>query len=135
MTTSIGLVTLNSDMVWSDEYKWSPLYASVQETLGGGRVIQEFSKPTEIGRVITLQTLDNQGYQNKSTVDALTALTAQPESIYVLTIISNSITLEKTVRLRNEVDGGAVQFEMSDNMNGLQKAGMKYSGSIYMECV
>jgi len=133
MTTTISTVTFDNDMVWADEYKWNPLNASRQATLGGGAIVQEFTKPSEVGRLITLQTQDGMGYQLKSTVESLLTLAGSPEKIYILTIIHNSLTLQKNVRFRNDVDGGAVQFEMAAVMNGLQTPVFWYSGSLFLE--
>jgi hypothetical protein len=122
-------------MVWIDEYKWNPQNASVQSTLGGGRIVQNFIKTLETGRLITLQTLDGQGYQKKNTIDSLLVLAEQPEAIFTLSISHNDLTIEKQVRLANEIEGGAIQFDMSAAMNGLQTDSFYYSGTIFLEIV
>ena len=55
MSTVIGTVTLDQDMYFSDLLKRSKVNASVTPTLGGGAVVQEFSK-LDVGRLITLTT-------------------------------------------------------------------------------
>jgi len=70
MSTVIGSVTLDQDMVFADLIGRSKVNASVTPTLGGGAVIQEFER-IDVGRLITLITRDGMGYQQKSTVDDL----------------------------------------------------------------
>ena len=85
--------------------------------------------------MITLQTLDGQGYQKKNTIDSLLVLAEQPEAIFTLSISHNDLTIEKQVRLANEIEGGAIQFDMSAAMNGLQTDSFYYSGTIFLEIV
>ncbi len=132
MTTTIGTVTLTRDMVFDDEYMYKLVNASVTPTLGGGVIVQEFSA-VEKGRQITLVSTESQGLQLKSVVDELMALAAVAEATYTLTINSaNGETLTKTVRFRNEVDGGAVQFQPMQVRDGLHADTVYYKGSIYL---
>ncbi len=135
MTTTIGAIELDQDMVWSDQFLYNPQNASVQDTLGGGRIVQNFVKMNETGRPVTLESLDQQGYQEQSTVELLKTLTEQPEAIYTLTIINNGMTVQKKVRLKNEIDGGAIQFTATQNLNGLRAPSAWYAGTISMEIV
>jgi hypothetical protein len=131
MTTTIGTVTLDKDMVLEDEYSYSRVFAEVTPTLGGGVVVQE-SEALEAGRTITLVSTDTQGLQLKSTVDALKALSNTAGSTFTLTISSNGETFTKTVRFRNEQDGGAVVFEPCQVRDGLHSDTVYYKGSIYL---
>ena len=136
MSTTIGTVSLDQDMYFSDLLKRSKVTASVTPTLGGGAVIQEFSK-LDIGRIITLSTKDGMGYQQKSTLDSLQSLADVPGATYTFTIVpytgSNYV---KTVRFRNELDGGAIQMEVASlALEGVPRDTVWYEGSIFLMVV
>jgi len=132
MSTIIGTVTLDKDMILENEYAYSMVNASVEETLGGGVVVQEFMG-LEAGRSITLVSTETQGLQLKSTVEALKTLSdSGAGNTYTLTISSNSQTFTKTVRFRNELDGGAVVFEPMQVRDGLHSNDIYYKGSIFL---
>lgn len=135
MSTVIGGVTLTSDMYFSDEYKYKTVNASVEKTIGGGIVVQEF-QAVEAGRLVTLESTDKQGFQTKAIVDSLMALASTPGYTYTLTITtSGSTTFTRTVRFRNEVDGGAVQFEPAHSAGGIRKSTDYFKGTIYLMVV
>ena len=134
MSTIIGSVALDRDMVFKDEYEYTLVNASVEETLGGGVYVQEFQK-MEAGRPITLESTDTMGLQLKSTVDALKSLASSVGATYTLTIISNNQTFTKTVRFRNEIDGGPAQFHPIVPREGLHGSTVYYKGAIYQMVV
>lgn len=134
MTTTIGSVTLDYDMVWVDEYEHHTVEASVTPTIGGGQVVQEFSV-AESGRPITLQSTDTVGPQTKATVDALKALAEVANATYALTISNGGESVSKTVRFRNEEDGGPVQFSHVVETNALGKSTYWYLGKIMLAVV
>jgi hypothetical protein len=132
MSTVLGTVTLDKDMIFSDFYSYNRISAEVTPTLGGGVVVQEFGA-TEAGRPVTLVSTESQGLQLKSTVDALKALCdSGAGNTYTLTITSNGETFTKTVRFRNELDGGAVVFEPCQVRDGLHDDTVYYKGSIFL---
>jgi hypothetical protein len=132
MTTTIGSVTLSNDMIFQDRENHGQVDASVEKTLGGGIIVQEFER-TEKGRPVTLRAANGHGYQEKSVVDDLEALAAVAGATYTLTIISNSITFSKTVRFRNEEDGGPVQFRQAGiEMDGNRTDGAWMEGTIFL---
>ena len=133
MTTSIGSVTLDRDMVWDDEFDYPTVNASAEETVGGGLIYQEFER-TEVGRFITLVSDDSLGLQTRSTVAALRALAESPGSTYTLTINSNGQTVTKTVRFRHE-DGDPVVFKPFMPRQGLHSDTIYYHGTIKMMVV
>jgi len=135
MSTVLGGVTLTSDMYFADEYKYKTVNASVEKTIGGGIVIQEF-QAVEAGRLITLESTENQGLQTKAVVDALMALASGPGYTYTLTIITpGSTTFTRTVRFRNEEEGGAVQFDHHISAGGIRKSTDYFKGTIYLMVV
>ncbi len=132
MTTSIGGVTLTNDMPFPDQFSRGQVHAEVEDTLGGGVVVQEFVR-TDKGREITLTTLNGMGYQLLTVVEALEALAAVPNASYALSISHNSKTFTKTVRFRNEEDGGPVQFtQIGGVMDGLPTDAAYMEGSIFL---
>lgn len=132
MSTTIGSVTLDKDMIFDDEYSYNLISSEVTPTLGGGIVVQEFVA-LEAGRPVTLVSTESQGLQLKSTVDALKALSVSGAgNTYTLTISSNGESFTKTVRFRNELEGGAVVFEPCQVRDGLHDNTVFYKGSIYL---
>jgi len=132
MSTVIGSVTLDKDMIFSDEYNYTLINAEATPTLGGGIVVQEFDA-IEAGRNVTLVSTESQGLQLKSTVDALKTLSnSGAGNTYALSIVSNGETFTKTVRFRNELDGGAVVFEPCQVRDGIHSGGVYYKGSIFL---
>ena len=132
MSTTIGTVTLDRDMIFDDEYAYNLISSEVTPTLGGGIVVQEFVA-LEAGRPVTLVSTESQGLQLKSTVDDLKALSdSGAGNTYTLSIVSNGETFTKTVRFRNELDGGAVVFEPCQVRDGLHDNTVFYKGSIYL---
>jgi len=132
MSTTIGTVTLDRDMIFENEYSYNLISSEVTPTLGGGVVVQEFVA-LEAGRTITLVSTESQGLQLKSTVDDLKALSdSGAGNTYTLSIVSNGETFTKTVRFRNELDGGAVVFEPCQVRDGLHDNTVFYKGSIYL---
>jgi len=134
MSTVIGTVTLDNDMIFEDEFKYSRVSASATRTIGGGVVVQEFEIP-EVGRMVTLVGNGALGSQKKSTVEALIALAETPYATYTLTIVTNSRFFSRTVRFVNEIDGGSVQFEPVVARAGLHATTMYYTGTIYLMIV
>ena len=135
MSTVLGTVTLDKDMVFANEYEYNMVNAEVTETLGGGVIVQEFMR-VEAGRNINLESTESQGLQLKSTVDSLKALAdSGAENTYTLTITSNNETFTKTVRFRHEVEGGPVQFQPIQVRDGLHDDTVYYKGTISLMVV
>lgn len=131
MSTTIGSVTLDNDMFFLDELKDRQVVSTVTDTVGGGVNIQQYDK-SEIGRLVTLESRDGLGYQQRSTVEALQTLANAVDTTYSLSISKNGQTFSKTVVFRNEVDPSPVDFEPSFDVDGLQEDGFWYGGSIYL---
>ena len=134
MSTIIGSVTLDRDLILQDEYDYSLVNASIEDTLGGGLVTQEFEK-LEKGRPVTLISTETQGLQTKSTVDDLKALAdAGANNTYALTISSNSQTFTKTVRFRTEL-AIPIEAEPFYPRDGLHSDDVLYRIKIYLMVV
>ena len=135
MSTTIGTVTLDRDMIFENEYEYNMVSAEVTPTIGGGIVVQEF-EALEKGRLVTLISTETQGLQLKSTVDSLKALAdSGAGSTYSLAISSNGESFSKTVRFRHEIEGGPVQFQPMQVRDGLHGDTVYYKGTIYLMVV
>lgn len=78
-------VTLNSellpdDLIWRDEFDWSPVEQVVTPTLSGALLVEETPRPE--GRPITLV-----GHCARATVLRLKALEAVPGQLLTLTLL------------------------------------------------
>ncbi len=78
-------VTLNSellpdDLIWRDEFDWSPVEQVVTPTLSGALLVEETPRPD--GRPITLV-----GHCARATVLRLKALEAVPGQLLTLTLL------------------------------------------------
>ena len=80
---TLGGVTLPGDLVWTDEFDWTPVEQSTEYTLGGALVVETGVRLA--GRPITLAGADDQGWVTRTTLLALYALAQTP---------STGITLE-----------------------------------------
>jgi len=131
--TVIGSVELDNDMVWTDELDWNPIISEIEDTIQAGRTKPlEIQRTNDIGRPVTLESLDGMGRQKKETVEALRALLS-PEYKYYLTIAHNELTFESTVIFRNWESGGALSFRMYKQLDGLQTSSFYYDGVIRLE--
>lgn len=78
MITLAGL-TLNDDLVWTDEFSWLPVEQGIQRTLGGKQIIQ--SRVITAGRPITLMTDDKARWSLRSDIEALYALAESNQTL------------------------------------------------------
>lgn len=103
MATVVGSVTLDNDMLWTDQYAYSKLSVNVDRALSGREIIQIAEIPS--GTPITLQSGSDYGWQSRAVVKALVAL-SQTYSTFNLQISGQTIA----VRFRHE-EGTPVSFE------------------------
>lgn len=129
MTTTIGSVTLDYDGVFANEFLDPRVTASVTPTLGGGVYVQEFPR-VEDGREITLEGV----LLTNATLTSLKALADVVNATYTLTITTDGNEFTKTIRFRNEVSGGALQFQPIAPFTGYP-SGIHYTGTILMMVV
>lgn len=135
MTTVLAGVTLDDDMHLQDEYKYSLVNSSVEKTIGGGIVVQEY-QALEKGRKLTLTSLDTTGMLKKSTVDSLIAAAMVAGATFSLVIsTTGGGSLTRTVRFRHEVEDGPIQMESAYPRSGLHNTAQWYKGSIYLMVV
>lgn len=71
MAITLGSITLPADLLWTDEFDWTPIQQNKNYTLTGALVIE--SGKMLAGRPITLSGGDNHGWASRATVKALYA--------------------------------------------------------------
>jgi hypothetical protein len=76
----IGGVTLDKDLLWDDEFKFVPIVGKADRTIYGNMVVQSFALTG--GQPMTLVGNETTGWQKRSTVQALIALSLVPGAIY-----------------------------------------------------
>ena len=127
------LLTLDSDMVWVDQLTWDPIQAEITVTSDLGRWVTEESLVSEVGRPITLESVDGMGYQTKSVATALKTLFEVINFRAYIETIDNSITVTKKIRCRHE-DGG-IKFKPHIEIQGLLPSTFMYGGTAPFEVV
>jgi len=80
----IGGVTLDNDMIWVDEFQYTPMTGTAARAIDGHMVVQTFK--TEGGQSVTLSGSESFGWQKRSTVLALQALALYPEDSFLVTL-------------------------------------------------
>lgn len=79
----LATVTL-PDLIWGDEFDWTPVEQSADYTLTGALIIETAVR--QAGRPITLMGGEEYGWTDRATVLALAALVAQPGLEMTLTL-------------------------------------------------
>ena len=69
MTISVDAITLPEDLVWSNEYNWSPVVQDARKSITGALIVQEAIQ--QKGRSIILRGGDNSAWIDRTTLDAL----------------------------------------------------------------
>ncbi|MDP4074200.1 hypothetical protein [Acidovorax sp. A1169] len=80
---TLGLVQIRRQMVWVDEFAWSPVEKTTEYSTTGALLVDVGERLA--GRPITLQATDQHGWLARSAVEELRALAADPEGVYVFT--------------------------------------------------
>ena len=92
------------DLVWDNEFDWSPVSSAAERTIGGGLVVWE--TPRQTGRPIDLAAAENSGWITRAQVKALKQRADQPGWTGILVYGSEQFR----VRFRNE-DAPAIDVE------------------------
>lgn len=71
-TITLDSITLPGDLLWSDEYAWSPVAQQTTPTLTGALIVDESLRLA--GRPVTLEGSEQFAWVTRATVDALRAL-------------------------------------------------------------
>lgn len=81
---TLDTVTLPGDLLWVDEFDWTPVEFSTRYTLDGALVIEQGTR--QAGRPITLAGADDRGWITRQTLEALYALAQSPSAGMPLTL-------------------------------------------------
>lgn len=82
---------LPQDLVWSDEFSWSPVSQASERALNGALVIDIAARKS--GRPITLTGEGNSAWIQRSALQALHAWAAIPGQRFTLTFLGQSFTV------------------------------------------
>ena len=84
MAITLGGITLNPNMIWAERYAYAPVAQEVQMTLGGTPIV--YSRGLKAGIPITLVAIQDQGWLEKTVVDAVQLTANVVGATYTLTI-------------------------------------------------
>ncbi len=108
MTITIDAITLPEDLVWSNEYTWSPVSQDTKKALTGALIVQEAIQ--QKGRSIILSGGSNSAWVDRATLDLLQA---------------KCNTVDLTMVLSHNGTSYDVMFDRSSNSNtGLNVRGV-----------
>lgn len=124
------LVALDRDMIWTDEFNYNPILKDESDTVDNGIWYNEVLRTNEIGRKISLESMNGFGMQKKSTVQSLKALDITPNKVCYLSIVFESKTVTKKVRFNHSDDEGGVAFRPAVDLSGLAPNDFWYEGRI-----
>ena len=104
MNVTLNSVQLRDDLVWRDEFDWSPVEQVVTPTLSGALLVEETARPE--GRPITLV-----GFAARALVLDLKALEAQVATPLTLTLLDG---VARTVIWRRPGVVASPLYEIAD---------------------
>ena len=82
MPNTLGALTLPDQMMWTDQYAWSPAAGQAQRTIAGGLAL--FTQSLTKGRPITLEAQDGVAWLTQQQVEEIMAMAAQPGAAFTL---------------------------------------------------
>lgn len=91
MAITLSNVTLRDGLMWVDRYGAQSVSQNMLRTLGGLPVF--YYAKLQSGVLVSLESLDDQGWQTKETVDALYALASVAGAQYVLNLGPEQFTV------------------------------------------
>lgn len=77
MAITLDAISLPIDLIWSDEYAWSPVVQNIDKSLTGALIIQEAAQPK--GRLITLIGGADAAWITKTIADLIQAKADTPD--------------------------------------------------------
>ena len=115
MKTGAAPIVLPSDMVWADQFTYSPVGQSAEFSIEGAVVVD--AAATQSGREITLVCGESYAWLNLLTVTQLRNLAQTPGEVMTLTIGTSNF---KVIFRHNEPPAVDVQplVELSEYTNG-----------------
>ncbi|MEE8114515.1 MAG: hypothetical protein V3T23_09170, partial [Nitrososphaerales archaeon] len=88
---TLGGVDLPDDINWIDEFNFQPVSQSVTRTIAGNLV--QFNQALVLGRPITLEAIEDEGWLTKDQVDSIQSLASTPGGTFTLAIGAQSFTV------------------------------------------
>lgn len=98
MTITLNTITLPSDLLWSDEFDWSPIESTQEYALTGALIVDTALRLA--GRPITLAADDDRAWIDRATLQQLHALTTPADR--QMTLVHNGVTRTVIWRPGNE---------------------------------
>lgn len=84
MSLTLDAITLPSDLIWVDEYDYSPVRQTVATAVDGTLIVEVAAQ--QKGRIITLQGGADYAWIDKATLDSIRAKYIQPGLVMTLTL-------------------------------------------------
>jgi len=128
MAMIIGGVTLDKDMIWSDEFQFTPTSGTAERAIDGHMIVQSFK--TVGGQPMTLVGSESFGWQKRSTVLALQALANTPETVLTITLPD-----ARTFSVMFRVEEEQVMFFQPVTLASAPDANFWYYGTINLRIV
>lgn len=88
MAMLLDAIALPTDLLWVDEYSWSPVKQTLTAAVDGTLVIE--AAAALAGRPITLQGDTDYAWISRATLEALRLKQAQPGLVMVLTLLGET---------------------------------------------
>ena len=85
MALMLDSITLPTDLIWIDEYAWTPVKQSINTAVNGGLIIE--AAAALAGRPITLQGGDDYAWASKATLELLRLKQATPGLVMSLGLL------------------------------------------------
>ncbi len=98
--TTLQVLQLPNDLLWTDELSWSPVVAANSNTLTGALVIEYGTR--QAGRPITLQAPDDMAWTQRSTVQTLQNWAALAGRVFTLALEYPTDTRSFSVVFRHD---------------------------------
>ena len=89
---TLGALTLPEQMIWVDQYAYSPVSGQMNRTLAGGLAI--FNQGAVEGRPITLEARDGVAWLTQAQVDSLVTMAGQVAATFTLVFDGNSYDVQ-----------------------------------------
>jgi hypothetical protein len=91
LTRDLDVITLPPDLLWEDEFAWSPISQSTERSLTGALLIDVSAR--QGGMPITLTGTERHAWLLRTEVQALRAWVALPGQVFTLTINGQAFTV------------------------------------------
>jgi len=86
MSLTLDAITLPSDLLWNDEYAYTPVKQTISTAVDGSLIVE--AAAALAGRPITLAGGDDTAWCSRATLEALRLKQAQPGLVMTLNVFS-----------------------------------------------